>query len=108
MERNEWASGITDGKAAHSNKPDGGVTRTAETIGWTDCGHNAWRNGLVLDPFGGSGTTGLVATGNGRDALLIDIDERNVDLARDRIGMFLIHYTLDEWKAARACTPAGT
>jgi len=111
MERNEWASGITDGKAAHSNKPDGrGVTRTAETIGWSDCGHGGqWRNGLVLDPFGGSGTTGLVATGNGRDALLIDIDERNVDLARDRIGMFLTHYTLDEWRKEHVpCTPAGT
>ena len=31
----------------------------------------------------------MVATGLGRDAILIDLDERNVDLARDRIGMFL-------------------
>lgn len=61
-----------------------------ETIGWTDCGHNTWRPGRVLDPFGGSGTTGSVATGSGRDALLIDLDERNVALARDRIGMFLV------------------
>ena len=72
------------------------------TTGWTDCGHNAWRNGLVLDPFGGSGTTGMVATGNGRDALLIDIDERNVHLASDRIGMFLTHYTLDQWRKEQA------
>ena len=48
-----------------------------------------YRNGVVLDPFGGSGTTGMVATGLGRDAILIDLDERNADLARDRIGMFL-------------------
>jgi len=59
------------------------------TLGWTDCGHDDYRPGLVLDPFGGSGTTGLVATGHGRDAVLIDLDERNVDLARERIGMFL-------------------
>ena len=59
------------------------------TLGWTDCGHDSWRPGIVLDPFGGSGTTGLVATGLGRDAILIDIDDRNADLARDRIGMFL-------------------
>lgn len=64
-------------------------TRTVETIGWTDCGHDSWRNGVVLDPFGGSGTTGMVATGMGRDAVLIDLDERNADLARDRVGMFL-------------------
>ena len=31
----------------------------------------------------------MVATGHGRDAILIDLDERNADLARERIGMFL-------------------
>ena len=69
--------------------PKGGEVRRSTTIGWTDCGHDSWRNGVVLDPFGGSGTTGLVAVGHGRDAILIDIDDRNADLARERIGMFL-------------------
>lgn len=73
------------------------------TTGWTSCGcpgtdgvrHDGfhtgpgWRRGVVLDPFAGSGTTGAVATGMGRDCLLIDIDERNVELARQRIGLFL-------------------
>jgi site-specific DNA-methyltransferase (adenine-specific) len=45
--------------------------------------------GTILDPFGGSGTTAMVATGHGRNCVSIDIDERNVDLARERIGMFL-------------------
>lgn len=58
------------------------------TTGWTDCGHDAWRPGIVLDPFGGSGTTGMVATQMGRDAILIDIDERNARLAQERIGLF--------------------
>ncbi len=62
---------------------------TRSTLGWSDCGHDSWRNGIVFDPFGGSGTTGMVAVGHGRDALMIDIDERNADLARERIGMFL-------------------
>jgi hypothetical protein len=62
---------------------------TWTTLGWTDCGHEDWRNGVVLDPFGGSGTTGAVATGMGRDAVLIDLDEDNIQLARERIGMFL-------------------
>ena len=88
-ERQTWASGIATA-GAHSNKPpDEGARRVAKDLGWTDCGHNTWRNGHVLDPFGGSGTTGLAATGAGRDATLIDIDDRNADLARDRIGMFL-------------------
>jgi DNA modification methylase len=44
---------------------------------------------VVLDPFAGSGTTLEVATGHGRDAIGIDIDERNAELARARVGMFL-------------------
>ena len=59
------------------------------TIGWTDCGHDDWRTGVVLDPFGGSGTTAEAAQAVGRSAILIDIDERNADLARERVGMFL-------------------
>ena len=42
--------------------------------------------GVVLDPFGGSGTTGLVADQHGRSAILIDIDERNLPMARERIA----------------------
>jgi site-specific DNA-methyltransferase (adenine-specific) len=64
-------------------------TRQATTVGWTDCGHDDFRAGVVLDPFGGSGTTGAVATGLGRDAILIDLDARNQDLARERIGLFM-------------------
>lgn len=62
---------------------------TVVTTGWTDCGHETWRKGVVLDPFGGSGTTAVVALGHGRDAILIDLDERNADLARERVGMWL-------------------
>ena len=43
----------------------------------------------VLDPFAGSGTTLAVATGLGRDAVGIDLDERNAELCRERVGMFL-------------------
>jgi len=46
-------------------------------------------DGWILDPFGGSGTTASVATGNGRNCVLIDFDARNADLARERVGMFL-------------------
>ena len=41
--------------------------------------------GTVLDPFGGSGTTGLVADQEGRNAILIDLDERNGPMAENRI-----------------------
>ena len=87
---NDWTSGISEGKAAHSNKPDGNTTRVAPTLGFSDCSHDDWRPGLVLDPFGGSGTTALVATGHGRDCILIDLDERNFDLALERVGPFIL------------------
>jgi site-specific DNA-methyltransferase (adenine-specific) len=59
------------------------------TLGWTDCGHDAWRPGVVLDPFGGSGTTAEAAQAVGRSAILIDLDDRNAHLAQQRVGMFL-------------------
>jgi DNA modification methylase len=39
----------------------------------------------VLDPFGGAGTTGLVADRLGRDAVLIELNPTYAALARDRI-----------------------
>lgn len=68
---------------------DRAAMRVAPTLGWSDCGHDNYRRGIVLDPFAGSGTTLAVATGLGRDAIGIDLDSRNLELARDRIGMFL-------------------
>lgn len=44
-----------------------------ETVGWTDCGHNAPRRGVVLDPFVGTGTTLEVANAMGVDAVGVDL-----------------------------------
>lgn len=48
--------------------------------------------GTVLDPFGGVGTTAMVADRLGRDAVLIEMNPKNADQARRRIegdaGMF--------------------
>lgn len=41
--------------------------------------------GVVLDPFGGSGTTGLVADRLGRDAILIELNPEYAEMARKRI-----------------------
>lgn len=82
---------------------DTSVQRSAPTTGWSSCGcpgtdglrldgyHTGlgWRPGRVLDPFAGSGTVAAVASGHGRDSVGIDIDSRNADLARERVGMFL-------------------
>lgn len=41
--------------------------------------------GTVLDPFGGAGTTGLVADGLQRDAVLCELNEKYAEIARLRI-----------------------
>lgn len=41
--------------------------------------------GTVLDPFGGSGTTGLVSDRLGRDAVLIELNPEYAEMARRRI-----------------------
>jgi DNA modification methylase len=41
--------------------------------------------GTVLDPFGGAGTTGLVADGLQRHAVLIELNPAYIDIARRRI-----------------------
>jgi DNA modification methylase len=75
-----------------------------ETTGWTSCScpgtdgirldgfhtGTGWRPGIVLDCFAGTGTTLAVATGHGRDAIGIDLDARNADLALQRVGPLLL------------------
>jgi DNA modification methylase len=49
--------------------------------------------GTVLDPFGGAGTTALVANNYNRNAILIELNQDYIDLATERLnkecGMFL-------------------
>jgi len=42
--------------------------------------------GMVLDPFGGAGTTGLMAHRLGRSAVLIELNEKYVAMAQKRIS----------------------
>ena len=41
--------------------------------------------GTVLDPFGGSGTTGIVAAQHNRNAVLLELNQEYIDLAKERI-----------------------
>ena len=58
-----------------------------------DCKTNETKAGTVLDPFGGSGTTGIVAVNHNRHAVLCELNQEYIDLAKDRInqegGMFV-------------------
>ncbi len=75
--RVNWESGMASGLGAMSLKTTGGTTTTTTTLGWSDCGHDNYRRGHVLDPFAGSGTTLAVADLHGRDATGIDFNEAN-------------------------------
>jgi len=65
-----------------------------EDKGWiATCKCNAdVKKSVVLDSFGGSGTTGLVANNLGRDAVLIELNKDYVDIAKkrldDNLGLF--------------------
>jgi hypothetical protein len=62
-------------------------TTVRKTLGWSPacaCGAPA-AQGVTLDPFGGAGTTGLVADRLGRDAILIELNGEYCAMARKRI-----------------------
>ncbi|MFB8393695.1 DNA-methyltransferase [Streptomyces yangpuensis] len=55
------------------------------TTGWTDCGHEALRPGRVLDPFSGTGTTGVAAAEVGLDYVGVDLSPDCHRVARPRL-----------------------
>jgi len=55
--------------------------------GYTDCGCNAgWEGGIVLDPFFGAGTTGLVAKKLGRQFVGIELNPEYIKIAEARLS----------------------
>ncbi len=67
-----------------------GTTNEYKYIGLSNCGCNAsWRPGIVLDPFMGSGTTGIVAKKLGRDFIGFEINQEYVNMANERTRPYL-------------------
>ena len=62
-------------------------TKRVETVGWSPSCKCAVGSipCTVLDPFGGSGTVGLVADRLKRDAILIELNPKYAEMARRRI-----------------------
>ncbi|MEE9612811.1 MAG: site-specific DNA-methyltransferase [Desulfatiglandales bacterium] len=57
------------------------------TIGFTSCKCNAdFEPGIVLDPFAGAGTVGVVAKSLGRRFILIDIKKEYMKMAKKRVA----------------------
>lgn len=75
-----------DASSGWAGFPRGRTER--QTTGWSpscQCPDNVPVPATVLDPFGGSGTTALVANDLGRDAVLIELNPEYAKLARDRL-----------------------
>jgi len=52
-----------------------------------DCKTDETKGGTVLDPFGGSGTTGIVADNNKRNAVLLELNPDYIEIAEARIDL---------------------
>ncbi len=79
-------------KAGKRERNEGGATNTHATV--KPVGLMTWLvklvtppRGVVLDPFMGSGTTGVAAFANGCDFIGIDLDPAFVEIAKQRIGL---------------------
>tara|TARA_R100000935_G_scaffold51598_1_gene78220 strand:- start:350 stop:1786 length:1437 start_codon:yes stop_codon:yes gene_type:complete len=57
-----------------------------------DCKNDETKGGVVLDPFGGSATTGILASGNNRNSVICELNKEYIEIAKERIntdlGMF--------------------
>ena len=56
------------------------------------------KNGTVLDPFGGSGTTAGVAIKHGRKAVLCELNDNYINDMYDRINGIIDGHIQDETK----------
>jgi hypothetical protein len=72
-----------------SNNPTKRLASTRQTTGWRptcECGQEETRPAIVLDPFAGSGTVGLVAGKAGRASILVDASEAYCEMMRERLA----------------------
>jgi DNA modification methylase len=76
------------GVSMRNDAEDGRFRTVNTTTGWQsqcECDAGDPVPQTVLDPFGGAGTTGMVADRLGRNAILIELNDEYATLARNRI-----------------------
>ena len=74
-----------------SNRKHGrAIISGIKEMGYTSCNCNVgFRKGIVLDPFFGAGTTGLVALKLNRNFIGIDLKHEYIDIANKRLKPWL-------------------
>ena len=66
------------------------------TVGWTKCKCNeGFEPGIVLDPFMGSGTTGVVAKELNRRWIGIELNSEYIKMAKKRLGKHTVVHDFD-------------
>lgn len=92
----EIISGKGEGKSYDAGRPDGyimdGRNRKSEHIdkGYTSCSCNVgFSGGIVLDPFFGAGTTGLVALKQNKQFIGIELNPEYIKIANKRLEKWL-------------------
>lgn len=64
----------------------------------TDCGCNVgFSSGIVLDPFFGAGTTGLVALKQNKKFIGIELNENYISIAKERLKPYLSQLKLEDF-----------
>lgn len=98
----------TDESNNESGRMDTGriyIPRKPVTVGWTTCGHREnWGNGIVLDPFCGSGTTGEVSIKLGRSFIGVDLYDNFLSMTKERCEKAIIYLkndNIDPWLLRR-------
>ncbi len=77
--RDYWIIGPDGNKAGHPAAFPRELARRCILLG-------SQRGDTVLDPFGGCGTTGIVARSLGRDAVLVELSEKWSDVIESRVN----------------------
>jgi hypothetical protein len=79
-----------------NGKGDAGYTET-KTIGWQPtctCQNEGKGRCIVLDPFMGSGTTGMVAAMYQRNFIGFELNQEYCEMAERRIEQYLMQQTI--------------
>jgi DNA modification methylase len=79
-------------KASKADKSAGDLKNTHPTVKSTQLMRYLIRlitppGGVVLDPFGGSGSTGVAAGEEGMDCIMIEMQPEYVEIAKKRLGL---------------------
>ena len=92
--REGWGNDNKTNKPLSGNRPLSSIYRdtrqnritTKEWIRTCDCENSSVASSIVLDPFGGACTTGLVAAELGRSAIMIDIKDDYLKIGQERLN----------------------